>query len=131
MQNNLYELGKEFDRVNEALNSLSEVEIRETPKKERTQLSSITEKTKQREYNNFDSRAIEGSPDYDITHRFKYLKERYDDKTSDRFDILEDGYDIQEHYKYLEEQHDKRMKYDSEFKEQYEATVKEVTESED
>lgn len=131
MQNNLYELGKEFDRVNEALNSLSEVEIRETPKKERTQLSSITEKTKQREYDNFDSRAIKGSSDYDITHRFKYLRERYDDKTSDRFDIMKDDYDVEAHYKYLEEQHDKRMKYDSEFKEQYETAAKEATESED
>ncbi|MFC0233931.1 hypothetical protein ACFFIF_08015 [Vagococcus entomophilus] len=128
IQNKPHELGKEAERVNEALNFLSEVETGEIPVKERTQLSSVVEKENKLKYDDFDLRAIRGTKEFDIRDRFTYLKERYNDKSSDRFDIMKDDYNIEEHLNYLEQQHDKRMANDSAFKEQYEAASNKETE---
>lgn len=128
IQNKPYELGKEFDKIGEALDFLSEVETREIPVKERTQLSNVVEKENKLKYDDFDPRVIRGTKEFDIRDRFNYLKERYNDKTSDRFDIMKDDYNIEEHLNYLEQQHDKRMASDSAFKEQYKAASNKETE---
>lgn len=71
-------------------------------------------------YDDFDRRAIKGTPEFTIEDRFMYLRERNDDETSDRFDLSIDGYNINQHYDYLETKHNEMLASDPEFKEQYE-----------
>lgn len=123
IQNKPDELNKEFNKVGEALGALSKIEAREMPATEQSRLSSVIEKENKRQYDDFDLRAIKGTDEYTIEDRFRYLKERYNDETTDRFDVLKDDYNIVEHLNYLEQQHDKRMTSDSEFKNQYESVL--------
>ncbi|MCQ8264107.1 hypothetical protein [Streptococcus suis] len=74
---------------------------------------------KKMEFEEFDERIFEESPNYDITIRFKYLKERLDDTTTDRWDFTRDDYDAYQHYQYLEGRHEQKMKNDSSYKQRY------------
>ncbi|EAC5359975.1 hypothetical protein B1N40_17920, partial [Listeria monocytogenes] len=81
-------------------------------------LNKLLEKP-QNKYEDFDTRIFKASKNYDVTDRFKYLKERFDDKETDRFDVTKDGYDIMQHLDYLEGQHVKKMQSDASYRESY------------
>lgn len=81
-------------------------------------LNKLLEKP-QNKYEDFDTRIFKASKNYDVTDRFKYLKERFDDKETDRFDVTKDGYDIIQHLDYLEGQHVKKMQSDASYRESY------------
>lgn len=62
------------------------------------------------EYSDVDLRALKGSSKYDVTHRFKYLKERYHDDTNEIYAIDNPNYSVYDHYTYLEKQHELHLK---------------------
>ncbi|MGL9815789.1 hypothetical protein [Enterococcus sp. DIV0098] len=70
-------------------------------------------------YEDFDSRIFKGASDFNVSDRFKYLKERFNDKTTDRFDITKDSYNISDHMDFLEGQHAKKMASDVNYREAY------------
>ncbi|WP_449460350.1 hypothetical protein, partial [Streptococcus suis] len=74
---------------------------------------------KKMEFEEFDERIFEESPNYDITIRFKYLKERLDDTTTDRWDFARDDYDAYQHYLFLENRHEQKLKNDPRYKQRY------------
>ncbi|HEM3492036.1 TPA: hypothetical protein U1B14_001429 [Streptococcus suis] len=74
---------------------------------------------KKMEFEEFDERIFEESPNYDITIRFKYLKERLDDTTTDRWDFTRDDYDAYQHYLFLENRHEQKLKNDPRYKNRY------------
>lgn len=77
-------------------------------------------------YEDFDSRIFKGSNEFNLSDRFKYLKERFDDKTTDRFDVTKDTYDISEHIDFLEGQHAKKMASDESYREAYQNAEQKV-----
>ncbi|EGO8121907.1 hypothetical protein FAD93_002379 [Enterococcus faecalis] len=83
------------------------------------QLKKIEENT-QMKYKDFDSRAIRGSEAFNISDRFDYLKERFDDKHTNRFDPIKENYDIGAHLDFLEGEHTKKMQQDENYRKAYE-----------
>ena len=79
-----------------------------------------TDKLKQ--YADDDLRAIEGSSQYDVTHKFKYLKERYHDPSNEIYSIENPNYSVHDHYEYLKKQHEKDLQAKPELQKQ----IKEV-----
>lgn len=77
------------------------------------------EPVKKMEFEEFDDRIYRISPNYDITIRFKYLKERFDDTTTDRWDFTRDDYDAYRHLQFLEKRHDLKLQNDEEYRKQY------------
>lgn len=58
-----------------------------------------------KEYKDVDPRAIRGTDDYDVTHEFKYLKERYHDNSNPLYHIRDDNYSVVKHLEYLRKKH--------------------------
>ncbi|MFH0357946.1 hypothetical protein ACHBHL_05525 [Streptococcus sp. A27] len=77
------------------------------------------EPVKKMEFEEFDDRIYRISPNYDVTIRFKYLKERFDDTTTDRWDFTRDDYDAYRHLQFLEKRHDLKLQNDEEYRKQY------------
>lgn len=73
-----------------------------------------------KEYKDADPRAIRGTAEYTLEDEFKYLKERYHDKTNPLYDIANDDYFIYDHMQYLRSKHEERLKQDKDFKQQIE-----------
>ncbi|WP_303973920.1 hypothetical protein, partial [Streptococcus merionis] len=71
------------------------------------------------EFEEFDERIFRDSENFDITIRFKYLKERYDDKTTDRWDFRRDDYNPMAHLQFLERRLASKLKRDPEFAHRY------------
>ncbi|HFR3403526.1 TPA: hypothetical protein ACHU7R_000818 [Streptococcus suis] len=84
------------------------------PKKDK-----IKQPAKKMEFEEFDDRIYRVSPDYDVAIRFKYLKERFDDTTTDRWDFSRDDYDAYRHLQFLEKRHDLKLQNDEEYRKQY------------
>ncbi|WP_430598333.1 hypothetical protein [Enterococcus sp. AZ177] len=114
--------------LNEAVKEMDGLVRTQTSSQAMDQLQDVHKQQKNESYTytDFDSRVIPNSPDYDITHRFKYLRERYNDNTNDRFNATRGDYDIMLHLKWLEAQHDKKMKSDEEFSAKYNQQVDEL-----
>lgn len=124
---------KEFqNKINAGINELDTLKRVGTSITGSDRLEEVheNEMSKKYAYSDFDSRAIPNSPEYDIYDRFKYLKERYNDEKTNRFDPLRDDYDITPHLKWLEAQHEKRLQQDEEFAQQYAKAVEEATNEE-
>lgn len=70
-------------------------------------------------YPEFDERIFRGTNQFDVTVRFKYLQERFDDTTTNRWDPYRNGYDPVAHFKFLEGRHERKMEEDSTYAEEY------------
>src|SRR5699024_4931854 len=78
-----------------------------------------------KQYADDDLRAIEGSSEYDVTHKFKYLKERYHDPSNKLYSLENPNYSIHDHYEYLKKQHEKDLQAKPEIKKQIEEVLSE------
>lgn len=78
------------------------------------------------QYEEFDKRIFRGAEDYDVTHRFKYLKERFTDGQTDMWDFTRDDYDPMAHFRHLEHLHDLKMKNDPDYKRRYQEAEREA-----
>lgn len=78
-----------------------------------------------KQYADDDLRAIEGSSQYDVTHKFKYLKERYHDPSNAIYSIDNPNYSVHDHYEYLKKQHEKDLQAKPELKKRIEEALSE------
>lgn len=76
-----------------------------------------------KQYADDDLRAIEGSSEYDVTDKFKYLKERYHDPSNAIYSIDNPNYSVHDHYEYLKKQHEKDLQAKPELKKQIEQVL--------
>src|SRR5699024_7735369 len=81
------------------------------------------EDNNRKEYADDDLRAIEGSREYDVTHKFKYLKERYHDPSNKLYSLDNPNYSVHDHYEYLKKQHEKDLQAKPELKKQIEEVL--------
>lgn len=109
-----------------AIKPSDEIETFATGLRKSIKEESISEKPK-RVYNDFDSRIFRGSSDFDIADRFKYLEERFDDKSTDRFNKIKENYSVMDHMDFLEGQHAKKIASDSKYREAYQNAEKELS----
>lgn len=82
-------------------------------------------------YPEFDQRIFRSSPTFDIVHRFKYLEERFNDKSTDRWDFTRDDYDPMAHLRFLEAQHDLKLKNDPAYAARYREAERKAREASD
>lgn len=87
-------------------------------------------KAKPMEYDDFDPRVFRGSEVFEERHRFNWLKERFDDTTTNRFSPDREDYDIVHHILYLEGQLARKFKNNRAYFELYQQAMKEHTETE-
>lgn len=85
-----------------------------------------------KQYADDDLRAIEGSSQYDVTHKFKYLKERYHDPSNAIYSLDNPNYSVHDHYEYLKKQHEKDLQAKPELQKQIkEALTEDQTKQEE
>ncbi|EFU74344.1 hypothetical protein [Enterococcus italicus] len=120
----------EYEQKNQTIeNALAIVPTNETTQVYSRQSSSLSElagirEKPERVYEDFDPRIFKSSSNYDITDRFKYLKERFNENDTDRFDVTKENYSIYDHLDYLEGQHAKKLKTDTNYREAYQKAEK-------
>lgn len=116
LSNNQYAstIAEHIEKVTHLLN-----EIPAIAKSPANELSSV-KPVKKMEYKEFDERIFKDHPAYDLLIRFKYLKERFDDTTTDRWNPTRDDYNAYQHYQFLEKRHDLKLNNDDHYRALYE-----------
>ena len=78
-----------------------------------------------KQYTDDDLRTIEGSSEYDVIDKFKYLKERYHDPSNAIYSIDNPNYSVHDHYEYLKKQHEKDLQAKPELQKQIKEALSE------
>lgn len=89
-------------------------------------INTRAERVKKLEYPELDSRIFRGAEGFDITHRFKYLRERLA-VDNDRWDITRADYDPLDLMAWLEDQHAQKMDNDPHYKALYQEAERQAT----
>lgn len=113
----IWEIEKEIANVSDSLKN-----IPSETKAEWEQLKGLVKESnapKQLTYEEFDERIFRGTEIFDPTVRFKYLKERFDDTTTDRWDIGRKDYDVLAHSRFLENKHELKLRNDLDYAQRY------------
>lgn len=113
----IWELEKEIADVSDLLKS-----VPSETKAEWEQLKGLVKESnapKKLVYEEFDERIFRETEIFDPTVRFKYLKERFDDTTTDRWDIGRKDYDVLAHSRFLENKHELKLRNDPDYAQKY------------
>lgn len=80
-------------------------------------------------YDEFDGRIFRGGEDFEEKIRFEWLKERFNETTTNRFDPSRADYDIVRHIRFLEKRLVRKLQSEPDYAERYRQAMVEATKS--